>query len=115
MPHDPTPLRGDLESTLMTRPEAAAVLEAAKKSRLGIPVILGPIARTGAQGELRSVYVYDPDENLVEIANMFEHIDTHYAIEAAIRQRKVLARCDQVGDPQPLGFGVFSRNPDCTP
>jgi catechol 2,3-dioxygenase-like lactoylglutathione lyase family enzyme len=39
-------------------------------ARLGIPVILGPISRTGAQGELRSVYCYDPDENLIEIANL---------------------------------------------
>ena len=37
---------------------------------LGIKVILGPVTRTGAQGELRSVYVYDPDENLIEIANL---------------------------------------------
>ena len=36
---------------------------------LGIKVILGPTTRTGAQGEIRSVYVYDPDENLIEIAN----------------------------------------------
>ena len=37
---------------------------------LGITVILGPVSRTGAQGELRSVYVYDPDENLIEISNL---------------------------------------------
>ncbi len=37
---------------------------------LGIAVILGPVSRTGAQGQLRSVYVYDPDENLIEIANL---------------------------------------------
>jgi catechol 2,3-dioxygenase-like lactoylglutathione lyase family enzyme len=35
----------------------------------GVHVILGPVDRTGATGPLRSVYFYDPDENLIEIAN----------------------------------------------
>jgi catechol 2,3-dioxygenase-like lactoylglutathione lyase family enzyme len=34
----------------------------------GVPIIEGPVRRTGAQGPMQSVYVYDPDENLVEIA-----------------------------------------------
>src|ERR1700687_1943446 len=38
-------------------------------SRRGVPVILGPVNRTGAQGQLRSIYLYDPDENLVELSN----------------------------------------------
>ena len=32
------------------------------------PVIEGPVLRTGATGRIRSVYVRDPDLNLVEIA-----------------------------------------------
>ena len=35
---------------------------------LGVPVIEGPGTRTGARGPITSVYVYDPDENLIEIA-----------------------------------------------
>lgn len=35
----------------------------------GIPVEEGPVERTGARGPLRSVYVRDPDANLVEISN----------------------------------------------
>jgi catechol 2,3-dioxygenase-like lactoylglutathione lyase family enzyme len=34
----------------------------------GVPIELGPVARTGARFPLRSVYVRDPDENLIEIA-----------------------------------------------
>ena len=33
-----------------------------------IPIIEGPVAKTGATGKLRSVYVRDPDLNLVEIS-----------------------------------------------
>ena len=36
----------------------------------GIPIELGPVDRTGALGPLRSVYVRDPDGNLVEFAQM---------------------------------------------
>jgi catechol 2,3-dioxygenase-like lactoylglutathione lyase family enzyme len=38
-------------------------------SEQGVEVIEGPVERTGATGPLRSVYVRDPDGNLVEIAN----------------------------------------------
>jgi catechol 2,3-dioxygenase-like lactoylglutathione lyase family enzyme len=33
-----------------------------------IPIIEGPVARTGARGPMRSVYVRDPDLNLVEVS-----------------------------------------------
>ena len=37
--------------------------------RENVAVILGPVQRTGATGKLLSVYIRDPDLNLVEIAN----------------------------------------------
>jgi catechol 2,3-dioxygenase-like lactoylglutathione lyase family enzyme len=37
---------------------------------LGIAVIEGPVARTGAVGPLWSIYLRDPDLNLIEIANL---------------------------------------------
>ena len=33
-----------------------------------IAILEGPVARTGAKGEMRSVYVRDPDLNLVEVS-----------------------------------------------
>lgn len=36
---------------------------------LGIDVFEGPVARTGARSDLRSIYFRDPDGNLVEVAN----------------------------------------------
>jgi catechol 2,3-dioxygenase-like lactoylglutathione lyase family enzyme len=35
---------------------------------LGVPVEQGPVDRTGATGPITSVYVRDPDDNLVEIS-----------------------------------------------
>jgi catechol 2,3-dioxygenase-like lactoylglutathione lyase family enzyme len=39
-----------------------------KLNRLGVKIIDGPVAKTGAVSKLRSVYVRDPDLNLVEIS-----------------------------------------------
>ena len=35
----------------------------------GVTVVEGPVDRTGATGRIRSVYVRDPDGNLIEISN----------------------------------------------
>jgi catechol 2,3-dioxygenase-like lactoylglutathione lyase family enzyme len=36
----------------------------------GVAIIEGPVARTGAGGPLRSVYLRDPDLNLIEISEI---------------------------------------------
>jgi len=36
--------------------------------RCGVAIELGPVARTGAQWPLRSIYLRDPDGNLLELS-----------------------------------------------
>ena len=45
-------------------PEVIAHLE-----NLGIPIVEGPVAKTGATGAMQSVYIRDPDQNLIELSN----------------------------------------------
>lgn len=35
----------------------------------GVDIEEGPVQRTGAKGIIHSIYIRDPDENLIEIAN----------------------------------------------
>jgi catechol 2,3-dioxygenase-like lactoylglutathione lyase family enzyme len=36
----------------------------------GLPIVEGPVMRTGATSRIRSVYVRDPDLNLIEISEL---------------------------------------------
>jgi catechol 2,3-dioxygenase-like lactoylglutathione lyase family enzyme len=40
----------------------------AKLKSAGVPILEGPVMKTGAVSKIRSVYVRDPDLNLVEIS-----------------------------------------------
>jgi catechol 2,3-dioxygenase-like lactoylglutathione lyase family enzyme len=40
----------------------------ARLKQHGIAIVEGPSPRAGARGPIRSVYVRDPDDNLVEIS-----------------------------------------------
>jgi catechol 2,3-dioxygenase-like lactoylglutathione lyase family enzyme len=61
----PTPGSADL-CFISDRPIAEV---AAQLKSFGILVEEGPVARTGAMGPIASIYIRDPDKNLIEIAN----------------------------------------------
>jgi catechol 2,3-dioxygenase-like lactoylglutathione lyase family enzyme len=57
---------GTLDLCFISSIPLEKVLERLEQSK--IPILEGPVAKTGAQGPIRSVYVRDPDLNLVEIS-----------------------------------------------
>jgi catechol 2,3-dioxygenase-like lactoylglutathione lyase family enzyme len=61
----PTPGSADL--CLITQWPLPSVLD--HFGQCGVPVLEGPVARTGATGPLVSVYIRDPDGNLIEVSN----------------------------------------------
>jgi catechol 2,3-dioxygenase-like lactoylglutathione lyase family enzyme len=40
----------------------------AQLQQAGVPILVGPVKRTGARFTLRSIYIKDPDGNLIEIS-----------------------------------------------
>jgi catechol 2,3-dioxygenase-like lactoylglutathione lyase family enzyme len=69
-PHavNPTPGSGDI--CLITEEPLGRVIE--HLTSHGIDIIEGPIRKMGAVGPLESVYVRDPDGNLIEISNYLD-------------------------------------------
>ncbi len=61
----PTPGSGDL--CFVTSVNMDDVIE--HLNSCGIEIIAGPVKRTGAIGPLISVYIRDPDLNLIEVSN----------------------------------------------
>ena len=64
----PTPGSADL-CLLVSTPLAEVM---AHLQRCAVAIEEGPVARTGATGALLSVYIRDPDRNLIELANLQE-------------------------------------------
>jgi len=62
----PTPGSLDL-CFIASGPLGEVMLQLAAKSW---PILEGPVVRTGATGKIRSVYVRDPDQNLIEISEI---------------------------------------------
>ncbi len=61
------PTAGSADFCLITETPLAEVI--AHLQRQDVVIEEGPVARTGAIGPIQSVYIRDPDDNLVEIAN----------------------------------------------
>ncbi|MFF1565395.1 VOC family protein [Streptomyces sp. NPDC058293] len=67
----PTPGSADL-CLIVDEPVERIVAELASH---GVPLEEGPVERTGATGPIRSVYVRDPDDNLLELSNYADTAD----------------------------------------
>jgi catechol 2,3-dioxygenase-like lactoylglutathione lyase family enzyme len=65
-PHAAHPAPGTVDLCLISCVPLTEVQQ--HLSANGVPIELGPVTRTGATGTITSLYVRDPDANLVEIA-----------------------------------------------
>ena len=69
-PHARRPVAGSLDICLLS--DTAVEHWCERVAEFGIEVELGPVRRTGATGPLQSIYLRDPDGNLVEISNLLD-------------------------------------------
>lgn len=70
LPAAHSPLPGSADLCFLTQTPVSQVLE--HLHAYSVPIVEGPIQRTGTLGPILSVYIRDPDHNLVEIANFIE-------------------------------------------
>jgi catechol 2,3-dioxygenase-like lactoylglutathione lyase family enzyme len=68
-PEHPTP--GSADICLIADVELEEVID--HLQFLGVRVVEGPVQRTGAKGPIDSVYIRDPDGNLIEISTYVCH------------------------------------------
>ncbi|WP_404828967.1 VOC family protein [Effusibacillus dendaii] len=61
----PTP--GSLDLCFITNTPLSEVIDHLTKQ--GVRIEEGPAEKTGAQGKIISVYMRDPDQNLIEVSN----------------------------------------------
>jgi catechol 2,3-dioxygenase-like lactoylglutathione lyase family enzyme len=66
LPHAARPTPGSADLCLVTDTPQEQVL--ARLAACGVPVLEGPVPRTGALGPMTSTYLRDPDDNLIEIS-----------------------------------------------
>jgi catechol 2,3-dioxygenase-like lactoylglutathione lyase family enzyme len=64
------PVPGALDLCFIASVPLDAVI--ARLAQFGWPIVEGPVERTGATQKIRSVYVRDPDLNLIEISELIE-------------------------------------------
>ena len=64
------PLPGSQDMCLITTRPMHDVI--AHLRSVGVPIVEGPVRRSGALGPIESVYLRDPDGNLVEVARYLE-------------------------------------------
>ncbi|QEY23361.1 VOC family protein [Neisseria animalis] len=66
------PTCGAVDLCLISETPLEAVIEELQDK--GVPIIESIVARTGAAGKIRSLYIRDPDGNLIEISEYVEAV-----------------------------------------
>lgn len=66
-PKAQTPTPGSVDLCLITQTSIEKVIS--HLNTYGVKIEEGPVQRTGAVGPINSVYIRDPDNNLIEISN----------------------------------------------
>ena len=72
-PKASSPSLGSSDFCLITKTPLSEVIRQLEKQN--IPIILGIVERTGACGKICSIYIRDPDLNLIEIANYVDELE----------------------------------------
>jgi catechol 2,3-dioxygenase-like lactoylglutathione lyase family enzyme len=65
-PHAGQPTPGSADLCFIAAVPLSEVVEHLRAC--AVPILEGPVERTGAMGKIRSVYFRDPDQNLIEVS-----------------------------------------------
>ena len=66
-PHAEQPTPGSADLCFITDIPLEQVIDHIQSN--GVTILAGPVQRTGTTGALLSIYIRDPDDNLIEISN----------------------------------------------
>ncbi|MBY0054734.1 NUDIX domain-containing protein [Brevibacillus agri] len=98
------PQPGSADICLIAAVPLEQVIE--KITACGVEIEAGPVQRTGATGPIRSVYVRDPDQNLIEVAEYAQAADL-LAKEAAVQAISDVLKQREPGIMGAQQAGVF--------